>query len=144
VKAGTLICYDSAFPRASETLARRGAELIISPTCHAVSAAEVERDGRKATFEARRRHVIKYLGARAYEHTLFVCYVDNSGPAKRAGWLPGYAAIFGPDGEVIAEAEHGSDGAIYATLSASAFESARKDAVGHFHTQKDRRDELYD
>jgi predicted amidohydrolase len=40
-KVGTLICYDSAFPAAAETLVRRGAEILIQPSCHGMSAKAV-------------------------------------------------------------------------------------------------------
>jgi predicted amidohydrolase len=143
VKVGTLICYDSAFPAASETLARRGAELILSPTCHAADGTELSRLGRAECLRRRRRHVHLYWRARAYDYTVFTCYVDNAGETAKGEWFPGHAAVFAPDGECLAEHGTGEEGMLVVDLPAHRLAEARRDRVGHFHVLADARPELY-
>ena len=63
VRMGTQICYDSAFPRASETLVRKGAELLITPTGHAYDWKRGEKRDCAAAIRKRRCHVGKYWRA---------------------------------------------------------------------------------
>jgi predicted amidohydrolase len=143
VRTGTLICYDTAFPQAAETLAKRGAELLISPTCHCMGKAEVEKRGVAESIRIRREHVRKYWGARAYDYTLYTAYVDSAGETPKGEWHTGYIAFFDPNGELIAENATGQENMVVVDLSGSRLAAARANHVGHFHVLAEARPELY-
>jgi predicted amidohydrolase len=142
-KVGTLICYDSAFPAAAETLVRRGAEILIQPSCHGMSAKAVSVAERAEEIRKRKRHVEKYWGARAYDYTCYAIYVNHAGENARGNWFPNYVGVFGPDGEVIAETVTEGEQMVIADLSGSFLEKCRKDRIGHFAMMGDARPELY-
>jgi predicted amidohydrolase len=144
ITTGTLICYDSAFPNACETLVRRGAELLVTPTCNGTTVHERDRIGADELIRRRRAHVHRYWRARAYDTSVFTAYVDNVGEIANGTWYLGYAAVFGPDGEVIAEGKGGREELVIADLRADDFDRARREHIGHFHTLSDARPELYD
>ena len=142
-KLGTLICYDSAFPAAAETLVRAEAEILIQPSCHGQSSRDLPNSTRPAEIIKRRRHVAKYWGARAYDFTSYAVYVNHAGENKRGDWFPSYCGIFGPDGEVIAENVEEGEHMVIADLSGEFLTSCREQRVGHFQTLADARPELY-
>lgn len=139
---GTLICYDSAFPRATETLVRKGAEILVHSSCHAFYSAGETRDY-PAAIHKRRNHILKYWRARAYDYSCFAVQVDNVGEASNGEWFPGYMAVFGPDGEPIVEGTRGEEDMIVADLSAAFLDKARAEWIGHFRAMADARPELY-
>ena len=56
-RLGTLICYDSAFSQAAQTLVRRGAEILIQPSCHGMWARDAASSQRAClTLQAQRAH----------------------------------------------------------------------------------------
>ena len=142
IKTGTLICYDSAFPSVSATYVKRGAELLISPTCHCMSLKDVK--DKEQEIQNRRTHVLKYLRARAYDYTTYAAYVDNAGETAKQEWFPAYIGVFGPDGEIIAESTEGEENMVIADLSADYLCECRKNKIGHYHTLNDERPKLYD
>ena len=142
-KVGTLICYDSAFPAAAETLVRRGAEILIQPSCHGMSAKDVPPPQRPRAILERKRHIEKYWGARAYDYTCYAIYVNHAGENARGNWFPNYAGFFGPDGEVIAETVTEGEQMVLADLSGSLLADSRKKRVGHYAMMGDARPELY-
>jgi predicted amidohydrolase len=140
---GTQICYDSAFPRASETLVRRGAELLITPTGH--GEPDPGDDARRAASMAKRRlHVQTYWRARAYDYSTYSLYVNCSGTDSSGDWFPGYAALFGPDGETVAESVELPPTMLVADLRADHLAACRANWVGHYRALDDARPELYD
>ncbi|MEI7437096.1 MAG: carbon-nitrogen hydrolase family protein [bacterium] len=144
VKVGTQICYDSAFPRASETLVRRGAELLVSPTGHTCDWKAGEPGSRDELIQKRRRHVQKYWRARAYDYSCYGIYVDNAGETMGGEWFPGYVGVFGPDGETVAENSSGEEAMVIADLDGERLKHARAEWVGHYQALADARPELYD
>jgi 5-aminopentanamidase len=144
ITTGTLICYDSAFPAACETLVRRGAELLVTPTCNGTTIAQRDAIGVETLLRQRRQHVHRYWRARAYDTSSFTAYVDNVGETANGNWYLGYAVVFGPDGEVLAEGHGGCEELVVADLSQEALVQARTQRIGHFQTLDDARPELYD
>jgi beta-ureidopropionase len=142
-KLGTLICYDSAFPAASEALARKGAEVLVQPSCHGMWVRDVPPQQRPMEFLKRRNHILKYWRARAYDYTCYAIYVDHSGVTSRGEWFPGYVGIFGPDGEIIAESKAEGEQMVLANLTDAFLQDNRRRCVGHFGTLSDARPELY-
>lgn len=144
VKMGTQICYDSAFPRACETLIRRGAEVLFTPTGHSFYTDEGEPRDYKSAIEKRRRHVNKYWRARAYDFSCYSIYVDNVGETSRGEWYPGYIGIFGPDGNIVGENISCNEALVTADLDGAFLQKAREEWIGHYKSLVDARPELYD
>jgi predicted amidohydrolase len=142
-KLGTLICYDSAFPAASEALARKGAEILIQPSCHGMWSRDVPLQNRPVEFLKRRNHILKYWRARAYDYTCYAIYVNHTGVTSRGEWFPGYVGIFGPDGEIMAESKAEGEQIVFADLTAAFLQTCRREGVGHYGTLGDARPELY-
>lgn len=143
VRMGVQICYDSAFPRASETLVRRGADLLFTPTCHCFYERGERRDY-PAALEKRRRHVNTYWRARAYDYSTYAIYADAVGETEAGEWFPGYVAVFGPDGEVVAESVAGEEAMVIADLDPERQDRCRREWVGHYRSLADARPELYE
>ena len=143
IVTGTQICYDSAFPRASEHLVRSGAELLITPTCNGVWIKDLEKlGGKKAVLKERQQHVRKYWAARAYDFGVYTAYVENVGETKVGAYHPGYAVIYGPDGEVINERCSAREGMISALIYPKQLPKLRTQH-GHHKCLPDARPELY-
>lgn len=142
-KLGTLICYDSAFPAAAEALVRKGAEILIQPSCHGTRASELLPEHRPAEILKRKEHILKYWRARAYDLSCYAIYVNHTGETTRDEWFPGYVCIFSPDGEILAENTQEGEQMVLADLSAAHLEKCRAAKVGHYFTLADARPELY-
>jgi predicted amidohydrolase len=113
-KVGMVICYDNQFPEISRILALRGAEVILMP--HAARFRPWKDTPEAET--AARRHSYRFLSKyalRARENACFAVLTDQAG---RAGTLESYpkdhenqphhagtALIWGPDGELLAQAQ---------------------------------------
>jgi|GEM_PF-2532043 len=143
VKMGIQICYDSAFPRATETLVRRGAELIVTPSCHGSLKPAKTVSAQRTELVKRRIHIGKYWRARAYDYSTYAIYLNNSGWIRGEGWFPGYAAVFGPDGETVAETMSVRESMITADLDASFQSRCRRNWIGHYRSLPDARPDLY-
>jgi predicted amidohydrolase len=143
VRVGTQICRDSAFPRASETLVLKGAEILFSPTSHAYDWEPAESHEHAHAIQKRRSHVCKYWRARAYDYTCYAIYVDMVGTTPNDVWFPGYIGVFGPDGEIVAESISGQEAMVVAALDGQFLARCRKEWVGHYQTMADSRPELY-
>jgi predicted amidohydrolase len=144
VKVGTQICYDSAFPRASETLIRRGAELLFTPTGHSYYTSADEPRNYPVALELRRQHILKYWRARAYDYSCYAVYLDAVGETNKGEWYPGYIGIFGPDGEIIAENVTGQEALVCADLDGTRLAHARENWIGHYRSLVDARSDLYE
>lgn len=140
---GTQICYDSAFPRATETLVRKGAEILFTPTAHAYAWPPQEKRNYAAVIRQRQAHVGKYWRARAYDYSCYSIYVDNVGMTRRGAWFPGYIGVFGPDGEVVAENTSGEETMVLADLDGKHLATCRKSWIGHYQALADSRPDLY-
>ena len=142
VNVGTLICYDSAHPRAVESLVRRGAELLVHSSCHSYYQRGETRDYPTALAK-RREHVLKYWRAKAYDYSCYAVQVDNVGETATGEWFPGYTAVFGPDGSILAEVAGGKEEMVVADLDGEYLAHCRENWVGHFKALADARTDLY-
>ena len=113
-KVGTVICYDNQFPEIARILALRGADLILMPHAARFKPWKDTPEGEAAA----RRHSFRFLSKyalRARENACFCVLTDQAG---RAGTLDSYpkdhenqphhagtALVWGPDGELLAEAQ---------------------------------------
>jgi predicted amidohydrolase len=150
-KVGTIICYDNQFPEIARVLALRGADVLLMP-----HAARMKMwDDSPQSESAARRHSHEYFRSyalRARENACFALFADQAG---RAGYVDAYprehpnqphhaggAFAFGPDGEILAEAqaERITDEMIVATLDAGRLHAQR--ALPNY-TLRTRRPELF-
>lgn len=97
-RMGMLLCYDKVFPEAATSLARQGAETIVSmaawPVCRLRPALRIARDR-----EVRHFNVLDE--ARAIENQVVWVSTNQTGRLGRLRF-PGQAKVIDPDGRVLA------------------------------------------
>ncbi len=144
MKTGTLICYDSAFPQASESLVRKGAEVLLTPTSNGMWLKDLEQEGGKdAVIQKRKEHVHCYWRARSFDYSVYSLYVEPVGETSKGEFHPGYAAIFGPDGKCLIERTSCKEGMISTEIYPGRLAQMRNDGIGHYKVLDDARPELY-
>lgn len=104
-----IICYEIEFPEITRAAALSGAELLIAPTALKAEWAFVAE---------------KLVPTRAFENGMFTAYANHAGAEGDFTYLGG-SRIDGPDGAPRAVAS-GGEGIIYATLSKSDIDKARR------------------
>ncbi|MGH7202114.1 MAG: carbon-nitrogen hydrolase family protein [Planctomycetaceae bacterium] len=129
VRLGVGICYDSAFPEASRTMALAGADLIALPTNFPSGA------------ECMAEHVVN---VRAMENGVYFAAVNRVG-TERGFTFIGRSRICAPSGETLAAASKTDEEVLYAEIDV---EKARTKRVvrrpGHeIDRLADRRPEMY-
>lgn len=92
------ICYDATFPEHARAAALDGAHAYLCPSSHTT------------------RSVVHQ--ARAYENTMYVVFSNHLGEADGRR-LSGHSSIYGPGGELLADAGPRDEGLAVADLSAS-------------------------
>lgn len=102
---GILICHDSTFGTDAQSLAARGAQVLVVPTNNGLPL------GRPDPYEDARR----CDQARARETGLWIVRADVAGTADGL-WSRGSSAITAPDGRVVATASAGESGLIVAEI----------------------------
>lgn len=113
-KVGVIICYDNQFPEIARVLALRGAEVLLMPHAGRFKLWDDTPESEAAARRYSYRFLSKYA-LRARENVCFAMLTDQCG---RAGYVADYppnhenqphhagaALIWGPDGEVLAEAQ---------------------------------------
>lgn len=113
-KVGVIICYDNQFPEIARVLALRGADVLLMPHAGRFKLWDDTPESEAAARRYSYRFLSKYA-LRARENVCFAMLTDQCG---RAGYVADYprnhenqphhagaALIWGPDGEVIAEAQ---------------------------------------
>ena len=85
---GLMICFDIEFPEVARSLARAGAEMLVT------ISANMEPFGND--------HAV-FVSARALENGLPHVYVNQVGPVEKLTFVGG-SAIVSPDGEIYAQA----------------------------------------
>lgn len=151
-KVGTVICYDNQFPEIARILALRGADVLLMP--HA-ARIKMWNDDDPDSESAARRHSFEYFKGymmRARENACFAIVADQAGRAGYVDTYPrdhfnqphhaGAAIIFGPDGELLGNAQttHVRDEMIVATLDAELLTKQRSHPN---YTLRTRRPELF-
>lgn len=92
VRFGIQLCYDAHFPELTTAMALKGADLVILP--HA-SPRGTSRD----KYDSWMRH----LSARAFDNSVFIAAVNQTGDNGAALSFPGLAVVIGPDGKLISK-----------------------------------------
>lgn len=128
---GLELCYDAHFPELSTMLALEGAELLF--ISHASPAPE--------SAEQKSERWQRYLGARAYDNSVFVVACNQVGDGGAGIRFSGIVLIIDPRGEVVAGACGDEERMLVADLSADALEKTRNTRMGFFLSH--RRPELY-
>jgi len=138
---GVLNCYECEFPELSRILALKGAKLIVGPTAadNYYNLPDVERS--KVPYP----DVSKILfPANAYANNIFFAYANRCGYERRGAdeWhYRGNSIIYGPHGDVIAEASHQQDTMLIADC-VPAYYGMTHPAPKYYYL-KDRRPEQY-
>jgi predicted amidohydrolase len=131
IKFGIQLCYDAHFPELSTHMAENGAELIFLP--HASPRGDAT---------TKHQSWMRHLPARAYDNSLFVAAVNQTGPNGLGLEFPGNGVILGPSGDLYAEGLNGEEGLVLADLSSEKLNYVRGHAMRYFFPN--RRPELYD
>lgn len=130
-RVGMNICYDSAFPEASRTLALLGADLIALPTNWPPGAEVVA------------EHVIP---TRAMENGIYYAAANRVGQERGVEFI-GRSSICGPNGKVLAAANHTDEEILYAEIDPETARNKRVDRIPGEHAidrMADRRPEMYE
>lgn len=103
--AGVLICYDIEFAVAAQDLARRGANLILTPS---------------ATWEEYNVVALNVVPARAYENSVFVAFCNHVGRICDIEFA-GLSTVAAPDGSIIERAPHNREALAFADIDPAAY-----------------------
>jgi len=103
---GIGICWDWHFPEMATIYSLKGAEVLFAP--HA--SPRVSGD--------RKELWLRYLGARAYDNTVYLGACNVTGTNGRGQEFQGGALVLGPKGEVLAESSTQEAGILTAELPA--------------------------
>lgn len=130
VRLAMNICYDSAFPEAARAVALDGADLIVLPTNWAVGAEKTP---------------AYVINARALENAVYYAAINRVGTEQGFRFI-GNSKICAPDGSTIAEASHGRETILQATVEVE--RARRKHQVripGEYEIDRfgDRRPSMY-
>ncbi|WP_206812246.1 nitrilase-related carbon-nitrogen hydrolase [Paradesulfitobacterium ferrireducens] len=149
VKFAVGICWDWHFPEMAAIYSLKGAELLFAPHASPVIAGD------------RREIWLRYLGARAYDNSVYLAACNLTGTNGQGREFSGGALILGPKGEILTELSGGNaSGAdcrvvredacgaplLTATLSADRLNTLRRRGRSSMRDSfflADRRKELY-
>lgn len=134
VKFSVGICWDWHFPELAAIYSLKGAEVQFAP-----HASPVVSGDRKEIWR-------RYLGARAYDNSVYLCACNLEGPNNRGKVFSGGALVFGPKGEVLAESFDTQEQLLVADLSAkriNLLRSSKRASMRDSFFLADRRKELY-
>jgi predicted amidohydrolase len=130
LRIGMNICYDGSFPESARALALLGADLIALPTNWPPQAA----------FNP--QHVVP---TRAFENHVYYAAVNRVGQERGIRYI-GMSRIVGPDGQVLAAADHDRETVLYAEVDPHLARRKRiVHAAGEYELDRlaDRRPEMY-
>lgn len=128
------ICWDWHFPEMAAIYSLKGAEVLFAPHASPLVAGD------------RKEIWLRYLGARAYDNSVYLgaCnLIGNNGKAKE---FSGGALVIGPKGDLINQSNLGEEGILGATLSAERINLIRRPdrtSMRDSFFLADRRKELY-
>lgn len=128
------ICWDWHFPEPVAIYSLKGAEVQFAP-----HASPVVSGDRKEIWK-------RYLGARAYDNSVYLCACNLVGPNNRGKVFSGGALVFGPKGEVLAESRDTQEQLLVADLPAeriNLLRSPKRDSMSDSFFLADRKKELY-
>lgn len=128
------ICWDWHFPEVTAIYSLKGAEVIFAPHASPVVAGD------------RKEIWLRYLGARAYDNSVYIGACNLVGGNGRSKKFSGGALVIGPKGEMIHQSQASEEGILSAALSADSINLIRNpDRVSMKDSffLADRRKELY-
>lgn len=137
-KIGLMVCFDKAFPETARSLALKGAEIIVGPTCWPWPTYPDEKD-----FDAE-AHVL-YERVRALENQVFYVSSNVVGEMASGGHECGLSQIVDPKGEILVSTNMYNEGMVTAEIDV---QQELKDVRGglkgmHSNLLKDRRPDTY-
>ncbi len=107
------LCWEAHFPEISTIQALKGAEIIFMP--HAAPQS----------VNVRRKIWQRYLPARAYDNSVFVCACNSIGKSNGTQFGGG-AVVYDPKGEIIGEDFSGEEGMLTVNLPSSLLNNIRR------------------
>ncbi|SHN88298.1 nitrilase family protein [Desulfitobacterium chlororespirans] len=128
------ICWDWHFPELSAICSLKGAEIQFAP-----HASPVVSGDRKEIWK-------RYLGARAYDNSVYLCACNLVGTNNRDKEFSGGILVFGPKGEVLAENQDTQEQLFVVDLPAkpiNTLRSPKRQSMRDTFFLADRRKELY-
>lgn len=128
------ICWDWHFPELAAIYSLKGAEIQFAPHASPVVAGD------------RKEIWLRYLGARAYDNSVYLGACNLIGPNGRGKEFSGGALVIGPKGDVQGEAFSGIEELLVHTLSADRINLLRtpdRASMRDSFFLADRRKELY-
>ncbi|HEY8909351.1 MAG TPA: nitrilase-related carbon-nitrogen hydrolase [Desulfosporosinus sp.] len=128
------ICWDWHFPEMAAIYSLKGAELLFAPHASPVVAGD------------RKEIWLRYLGARAYDNSVYLGACNLIGKNGRSKEFSGGSLLVGPKGDVINESCYGEEGILATTLSADRINRLRspdRASMRDTFFLADRRKELY-
>ena len=130
VRFGIQLCYEGHFPEVTLAQALGGAEVILLPHASPRESPEEKLD-----------RWLRYMPARAYDHTVFLAAVNQVGDNGAGLTFAGIALIIGPKGQILAQAAGNQPALIVADLRDEELTAIKEGRMGYFNSQ--RRPELY-
>jgi N-carbamoylputrescine amidase len=127
---GIELCFDAHFPELSTMLALKGAEIIFIPHASPRESAEEKKE-----------RWLRYLGARAYDNSVFIVACNQAGETESGLTFPGTALVLSPRGELLAANNGGEEGILSTDLREGLLRKVRENPQGFFLTR--RRPALY-
>ncbi len=131
---GVGICWDWHFPEVATIYSLKGAEILFAP--HASPKAVGDR----------KELWLRYLGARAYDNSVYLGACNVLGSNGKGQEFKGGALVLGPKGEMLAESFDGRGGMLLAELPAEVLNTLRSQSGRSMKERfflAQRRKELY-
>ena len=128
---GVQLCYDAHFPELSTLQALKGAEVLFM--LHASPPPE--------SADEKRERWLRYLGARAYDNSVYLVACNQTGDGGAGIKFSGVALVLDPRGELLCESSGHEERMLIAELKAGVLEKTRTARVGFFLAH--RRPDLY-
>lgn len=127
------VCWDWHFPEMAAIYSLKGAEVLFAPHASPIVAGD------------RKEIWLRYLGARAYDNSVYLAACNQSGENGQGRVFSGGTLVLGPKGEVLA-ANQGNEELTVVTLAAESLNSLRRKSRFSMRDSfflADRRKELY-
>ena len=135
-RIGLSTCYDIYFPEAARTLALKGADIIINPSCWP-NPSQTEDDLEYHSW-------VTMGAARALENTVFLVQASTCNPPEGPNVFEGHAQIYGPNpGQLLARTGFDEGLAIADVDIKKEILDARTTSFGGSDLVRDRRPSLY-
>lgn len=128
------ICWDWHFPEMAAIYSLKGAEVMFAPHASPVIAGN------------RKEIWLRYLGARAYDNSVYLGACNLMGSNGKAKEFSGGALVIGPKGELLNQSNLGEEGILTTILSAEQINRIRRMDRASMRDSfflADRRKELY-